>query len=90
MSKLTNEQKAEISHKLDLIQAFYGQRNTIVLTAKHFGLTENEVTSIIRANDYSGHLRATCPDFESHHSGGGEPPASSLFHGVLDTSLHRT
>ena len=24
-------------------------------------------------NDYSGTLRATCPDFESHHSGEWEP-----------------
>ena len=33
---------------------------------KFYGAGENQV-------DYSGTLRATCPDFESHHSGEWEP-----------------
>lgn len=41
-------------------------------------------------SDYSGGFRATCPDFESHHSGATEPPANSLFHGALDMSLCRS
>lgn len=40
--------------------------------------------------DYSGVFRATCPEFESHHPGTIEPPASSLFQGALDMSLCRT
>lgn len=34
---------------------------------------ERRDVSIRKPRDYSGTLRATCPDFESHHSGEWEP-----------------
>lgn len=42
---------------------------------KTAGLTQEQVANYLGVStpDYSGTLRATCPDFESHHSGEWEP-----------------